>query len=95
MGIREGAMVKSAKPPKGGTFMGIKGVQLNEVMFDFTQDTDTDQSSDDICQTLTVRTPNCGEGAYLVIETERWAIDDDDIDKFADCLKRIVSIPEV
>jgi len=86
--------IKPAKVPACGTFMGIKGVQLTEVTFDFTQDVDTDQSTDDICQSLMVKTPNCGEGAYLVIETQRWAIDPEDIDKFADAMKRICNIPE-
>ena len=85
---------KPNSPPKCGTFMGIKGVQLSETEHKFWQDVDSDQSSDDICQTLTLKTINAGGGAYIVMETTRWAIDPEDIDAFADCLKRICNTPE-
>lgn len=79
--------------PKCGAFMGIKGVRLSEASFFFFQDSDTNQDGDD-GQTLRVFTEDGGAGSYLVIETERWAIDLDDIDKFCDALKRIANIPE-
>jgi hypothetical protein len=79
---------------KCGDFMGIKGVRLGEVTFEFVQDVDSCQGSEDICQCLKVSTPDGGGGCYIVIETTRWAIDSDDIDKFAAALKKIVNIPE-
>ena len=85
---------QAPKPPKCGTFMGVKGVQLSEVQFTFTQEVDTNQSSDDVCQVLTASTEDGGGGAYLILKTERWAIDSDDIDKFAAAMKRIVNLPE-
>ena len=85
---------RSATPPKNGTFMGIKDVQLFSVAYEFSQDSDSCQPQDN-GQNLKVFTGDGGGGSYVIIETARWAIDDDDIDKFADCLKRIVSIPEV
>ena len=80
--------------PKPGTSMGIKGVQLEEVEYVFSQDSDTNQKADE-GQTIKIFTRRSGVGSYIVIKTKRWAMDADDIDKFADCLKRIVSMPEV
>lgn len=76
-----------------GSFMGVKGVHLHGVTYDFGQDSDSCQE-DDLGQSLKVFTEDGGGGSYICIETERWAIDHDEIDKFADCLKRITSIPE-
>ena len=64
---------KAPKPPKCGSFMQIKGDEV---------------------QTLTASAEDGGGGAYLVIKTKRWAIDSDDIDKFAAAMKRIVNLPE-
>jgi hypothetical protein len=89
-----GEMMKKKETPKVGNFMGIKGAMLNEVTFEFSQDVDSCQSAEDICQSLKVQTPDAGGGAYIVIETTRWAIDGDDIDKFAATLKKIVGLPE-
>ena len=86
-------MKTPAKAPKRGSFMGIKGVQLSDVSYFFFQDSDTNQAADE-GQTLKVFTEDSGAGAYLVIETPRWAMDADDIDKFCDALKRIASTPE-
>lgn len=40
-------------------------------------------------QEIHLRTQDGGGGNFLIIETNRWAIDD--IDKFADMLKRFMS----
>lgn len=84
---------KQYVPPRCGAFMGIKGVKLYAVTYEFTQDTDCCQEEDD-GQHLKVSTPDGGGGCYVVIETNRWAVDHDDVDKFAAALKRIVSLPE-
>lgn len=81
------------KPPKCGTLMGIKGVSLERVIYEFSQDSDSCQDNDN-GQSLTVSTDDGGGGSYIVISTERWAVDYDDIDKFTDTLKRIVNLPE-
>lgn len=40
-------------------------------------------------QYLTVKVEDAGAGPYLVLETERWAMDIDDLDEFIKQLKRI------
>jgi hypothetical protein len=80
--------------PSCGTFMGIKGVQLGRVKFSFAQEVDTNQSKDDICQEIKIFTEDSGGGSYVLFSTKRWALDAEDIDKFAATLKKIVGIPE-
>jgi hypothetical protein len=84
--------MKSAKKPEN--FMGIKGVNLFGVAFEFSQDSDSCQGGDDVGQSIKIFTEDAGGGSYILFSTERWAIDHDDIDKFADTLKRIVALPE-
>jgi len=78
---------------KCGTFVGIKGVQLDQVAFEFNQESDTNQDGD-LGQSIKIYTQDSGAGCYIVIETERWAMDAEDIDLFAATLKRICNIPE-
>lgn len=78
---------------KAKNMMGIKEATLSEVEYTFSQDTDSCQS-EDIGQTIKIFTADGGGGAYIVFSTPRWAIDADDIDQFAACLKKIVKIPE-
>ncbi len=80
------------KAPNVGEFMGVAGVRLSEVSFSFNQDSDTNQS-DDIGQEIEITTHDSGGGVYIVIKTDRWAMDVDDIDKFCETLKKIVKIP--
>lgn len=82
------------KIPKPGTFMEIEGVELTEVEYTFYQDSDSCQQPDE-GQSIKIFIRSSGSGSYIVIKTKRWAMDADDIDKFAACLKRIVNIPEV
>jgi hypothetical protein len=84
-------MKKLAK--KAANFMGIKGVELYGVVYEFSQNSDSCQSPDD-GQSIKVFTEDAGGGSYIVFSTERWAIDAEDIDKFAETLKRIVNMPE-
>lgn len=56
-----------------------QGVSISQVLFNFTQDTDCCQDSNELCQSLTVMTQNGAvddDDTFLVIETRRWAIDD-------------------
>ncbi len=88
-------MTKSIqKISKPGTFMEIEGVELSESAYSFYQDSDSNQIEDE-GQSIKIFTRSSGAGSYIVIKTKRWAMDADDIDKFAACLKRIVNIPEV
>lgn len=67
-----------------------KGVEIGEVSFEFSQDVDSCQDSNDICQVIKVFTQDAGGGSYICLETTRWAIDAEDIDKFAEMLKKVV-----
>lgn len=87
-------MKKNETPKKSKCFtklMDIKGVELFDAKFTFTQESDTCDSGD-FGQSLTVFTEDGGGGSYIVISTERWAIDYDEIDNFCDCLKRILKV---
>ena len=88
-------MKTTAKAPvlKDSPLMNIKGVKTYDVAFTFSQDPDTWQSSDVLGQDIKISTAESGGGSYIIIETERWAMDADEIDDFCDCLKKIVAMP--
>jgi len=66
-----------------------KNYTINEYSIDLGQSSDScDQS--DLGQTLNIKTQDAGAGKYLVLQTERWAIDD--INEFCETLKSIASI---
>lgn len=68
-------------------------VKLYDKTLTYTQDIDTWQSSNDVCQTLTIKTHRVDDGpngSFLTLETTRWALDHDEIDKFCDELKKIL-----
>lgn len=50
-------------------------VDLEKVILEYSQAPDS-CSKDDMSQTLTIGTEDAGGGQYLVLKTERWAIDD-------------------
>lgn len=56
--------------------------------FAYMQDAD---SCDDQPQTLTVEVDDAGGGPYLVLKTQRWAIDPDDIPRFVRMLRRALA----
>ena len=62
-------------------------MRLAELKHVYTQNGDCWSSEP---QDLVVETQNGGGGSYLVITTERWAIDAKDIDKFAELLKSVL-----
>jgi hypothetical protein len=78
---------------KAENFMGIEGVNLFGVVYEFSQDSDSCQTSDE-GQSIKIFTEDAGGGSYILFSTERWSLDNTDIDKFAETLKRIVNIPE-
>lgn len=66
----------------------MKLVEITEV---YSQDEDCCGRPDDICQQIEISTENGGGGSYLVVKTERWAVDDIDelVRPMRDLLKRI------
>lgn len=67
-----------------------KGVKLTGMKLTLTQNSDSCGPVDED-QFLEVGTEDAGDGNYLIIKTDRWAIDSDDIDKFAATLKQVIS----
>jgi len=56
----------------------------------YSQDTDTWQPSNEGPQTLSLEALESEGGHYIVLKTERWAIDPDEIDGFAEHLKKFI-----
>ena len=67
---------------------GYPNRELSGVEFTYTQDGDTADGPD--YQHLTVKTADAGGGPFLVIATERWALEFEEIDAFADKLRAVV-----
>ncbi len=86
-------MAKKSEP-KPRNFADVDGVNVSRVTYEISQDSDSCQD-EDLGQTIKVSTDDAGGGSYVVISTDRWAIDADCIDNFAAMLKRVVAIPEV
>lgn len=59
-----------------------------QVGYTFIQDADCSCNSDS--NYINIRTEDCGGGAYIIIETQRWALDPKDIDIFCYRLKEIL-----
>jgi len=57
-----------------------------------------EQESDDLSDTeenmIELKTQDAGGGKYIVIKTHRWALDIDEIDDFAESLKKVVRMAE-
>lgn len=64
-------------------------IRLIEASYVFEQEKDCCDGESDFSQYLTIETNNGGGGPFIVLKTERWAIDD--IDAFANRLKNILS----
>lgn len=56
------------------------------------QDTDACDETRNSVQTLDIECINAGGGHYLVIETERWAIDETDIEGFSQRLRDVLAM---
>lgn len=52
---------------------------------------ESDGNADDSSNYMTVKADDCGGGAYIVLETERWALNPDEIDKFCAELKQLIA----
>jgi hypothetical protein len=63
-----------------------KGVELSEVLYTFSQNSDSNESGD-LGQDLKVSVESAGAGYFLTLESKRWAIDFDDLDRFVKMLK--------
>jgi hypothetical protein len=68
-------------------------VKISDCSLSFYQDSDSCQN-DDNGQELSVKTEDNGAGKYLIVKTERWAIDGDEIDQFASIFKQIINLAE-
>lgn len=64
-------------------------MEVTKTSITVTQDVDCCGPSNDWVNSLEVSTEDGGGGPYLILKTDRWAIDRDDIDKFCDFLKKI------
>ena len=63
--------------------------KIVELKITYMQDNDCEDENKD-GQYLTVQTQNNGVANFIIIETERWSLDLDEIDKFADTLKDFI-----
>ena len=62
---------------------------LAEISETYTQDVDC-CSPESICHTMTIKTQDGGGGAFVVIQTERWAFDLDELKKFVKMCTRLI-----
>lgn len=67
----------------------MKGIVLQDWKATYVQEKDTWDFSSEVCQSITLKAEDAtGEGDYfLVLETERWALDADEIEEWAEQLK--------
>jgi hypothetical protein len=65
-------------------------VTLETLVATYYQEADSCQEHSDEGQTLTLRTDDAGGGKFLLISTDRWAIDADDIPPFARLLEKFM-----
>ena len=65
------------------------GVDVMDIDFALMQNGDTVQEGD---QTLRIGIVEGGSGAFIVLKTERWAIDVEDLTKLTDMLKKMVNL---
>ncbi|KKQ94742.1 MAG: hypothetical protein UT21_C0012G0004 [Candidatus Woesebacteria bacterium GW2011_GWA1_39_11b] len=74
--------------------LNLSEAEISNIEFNYYyQDSDSCESNN--CgQQLVIKTDDAGGGPFIIIETERWAIDSDGIDDFCDVLKNIVRIVE-
>lgn len=63
--------------------------EVSRVQIEYYQESDSCSSNTD-GQELIVFTEDAGGGPFIVIKTERWAIDAEDIDLFCNELKMII-----
>lgn len=61
--------------------------RITEASITYEQDADSCATEE---QFLSVRTQDAGDGNYIVIQTHRWALELDEIDAFAESLKKVL-----
>jgi hypothetical protein len=68
----------------------MKEAKLVQVQMTLEQPEDCCGRVSENVQYMEIQTFNGGGGPYLVLKTERWAIDSEDIDRFCSRLKEIL-----
>lgn len=63
------------------------------VSLHYSQESDSCQR-EQIGQEIEISTDNAGGGSFVIIKTDRWAIDADGIDEFAEMLRHALSLVE-
>lgn len=69
--------------------MKHENLVLAEISETYTQDPDC-CSPESICHQMIVKTQDGGVGAYIVIQTERWAFDIDELKKFVKLCDKLI-----
>lgn len=67
-----------------------KNVSIANAEYNLSQESDSCDSNN-LGQNLLVTFDDAGAGHYIILSTERWALDIDDIDEFAAMLKSIAA----
>ena len=70
-------------------------MRLVETTKVFIQDADCCDSNSGLDQQLTVSTQDGGGGKYIVISTDRWALNPDEIEDFIKALKEMIPDEEM
>jgi hypothetical protein len=68
-----------------------ENIKTTKVSVDFYQPSDSCQTNDP-GQTLTIETDNAGEGPFIVLKTEYWSLDDDELDTVARLAEYVLKI---
>ncbi len=68
--------------------------KLEHATLTYGQDPDSNAPTGTILNRLAVQVTDAGGGPYLVLATERWALDPEDVDAFAALLRRALGMVE-
>lgn len=63
---------------------------VEKVVFRQEKDCCDGETSDLVDQFMEVEIQDGGCGAFVVIRTQRWALDEESIDEFSECLKEMI-----
>jgi hypothetical protein len=66
----------------------VKLIELTEV---YEQAEDNGGRPNETGQDIEISTCNAGGGSYIVLKTERWAIDEEDLDSFVQKLRDLLA----
>ena len=67
-------------------------IDVEAVSVTYSQEEDSDGRASEEVQTITVSTADAGAGPYLVIATDRWAIEIEEIETFVALLRRVAEM---